>query len=51
MYLMSTATMARFFAEVAADPGEFLAISERYGYWNATPEENADVGLQITAVG
>ena len=23
----------------------FLATAERYGYWNATPEENAEVGL------
>jgi quercetin dioxygenase-like cupin family protein len=52
MYLVSTATMARFFQEVAgASPEEFLAISDRYGYWNATPDENADVGLQITASG
>jgi mannose-6-phosphate isomerase-like protein (cupin superfamily) len=24
-----------------------LAISERYAYWNATPEENAEVGLAV----
>ena len=51
MHLVTTATIGRFFREIAADPGRFLAISERYGYWNATPDENAVVGLQITAVG
>jgi quercetin dioxygenase-like cupin family protein len=25
----------------------FLEIAERYGYWNATPEENAEVGLKL----
>ena len=25
----------------------FLKVSERYGYWNATPEENARVGLSV----
>ena len=46
MYLVTTATMAHFFREVAASPDEFLAIAARYGYWNATPEES-----QITASG
>jgi quercetin dioxygenase-like cupin family protein len=51
-HLVTTATMGRFFREVAgATLDEFLAISDRYGYWNATPEENAEVGLQITAAG
>jgi quercetin dioxygenase-like cupin family protein len=49
MYLVTTATMARFFREVAVGPDEFLAISARYGYWNATPEENAAIGLTIPA--
>ncbi len=49
MYLLSTATMARFFGEIAASPDEFLAISDRYGYWNATPEENAEIGLTVRA--
>ena len=49
MHLVTTATMARFFREVAASPEEFLAISERYGYWNATPEENAAIGLTVPA--
>jgi quercetin dioxygenase-like cupin family protein len=49
MHLVTTATIGRFFREIAADPDEFLAISERYGYWNATPDENAVVGLTIPA--
>ena len=49
MLAVTTATMARFFREVAASPEEFLAISERYGYWNATPQENAAIGLTVPA--
>jgi hypothetical protein len=22
-------------------------VSERYGYWNATPEENARIGIEL----
>jgi hypothetical protein len=52
MFLVTTATIGRFFEEVAGTtPEEFLEISDRYGYWNATPEENAEVGLQIVASG
>jgi quercetin dioxygenase-like cupin family protein len=47
MYLVSTGTIARFFREIAAQPDAFLGISERYGYWNATPEENAEIGLTV----
>jgi quercetin dioxygenase-like cupin family protein len=56
--LISTARMGRFFREIgvpstsraAAVPEpdvleRFRAVSERYGYWNATPEENARVGI------
>jgi quercetin dioxygenase-like cupin family protein len=25
----------------------FLVTSQKYGYWNATPEENAEIGLTI----
>jgi hypothetical protein len=25
----------------------FLRVSERCGYWNATPEENAGVGVAL----
>jgi quercetin dioxygenase-like cupin family protein len=51
MLIVSTARIARFFREVGAAAGspeaeqEFLRIADRYGYWNATPEENAAVGL------
>ncbi len=52
MIIVSTATLGRFIVEVAGKSvEEFLAIAERYGYWNATPEENAAVGVQITASG
>ena len=41
--------MERFFREVAGStPEHFLAVSERYGYWNATPEESAAVGLPVS---
>jgi quercetin dioxygenase-like cupin family protein len=37
-FLISTARMARFFRDVSgATPEEFLAVSARYGYWNAPP--------------
>ncbi len=59
MLLVSTARMGQFFREIGkrTTPGapavppspeeiaHFLEVSERYGYWNATPEENAKVGL------
>ena len=34
---------------IAAAPEDFLAISDRYGYWNATPEENAAIGITVPA--
>jgi quercetin dioxygenase-like cupin family protein len=47
-FLISTAKMARFFREVAGvTPEQFLATAERYGYWNATPEESAAAGLPV----
>ena len=27
----------------------FIITSQKYGYWNATPEENAEIGLTIPA--
>lgn len=46
--IVSTTTIARFFRDVAgAGPERFLETAERYGYWNATPEENAEVGIRI----
>src|SRR3954451_4917054 len=47
MLFISTNRIGHFFKEVAADPGRFLEISERYGYWNATPEENAKIGVPL----
>lgn len=58
--IVTTDKMARFFLEVGRpvtgtpqpvspeDLERFAAISARYGYWNATPEENARAGLQIS---
>jgi hypothetical protein len=54
--------MGRFFMEVGvpaeegsangwppseADAQRFLEVAERFGYWNATPGENAEVGLRL----
>jgi quercetin dioxygenase-like cupin family protein len=64
MNIVSTARIGFFCREVGtpitstnrtpSPPSEdvldhFLAVSERYGYWNATPEENARVGLTLPA--
>jgi quercetin dioxygenase-like cupin family protein len=53
--LVTSARMAQFFREVGAGPPSetverFLAVSERYGYWNASPEENAAIGLDVTSL-
>ena len=60
--VITTATLGRFFGEVGtpiasgsatawppsvATIQRFLAIAERYGYWNATPAENAEIGLRL----
>lgn len=61
MLIVTTAKMARFFREVglpvqataAGEPASAAALqrfqeaSERYGCWNATPEENAEVGIEL----
>jgi quercetin dioxygenase-like cupin family protein len=62
MHLVSTARIGRFLQELGVPVGEgstaawppsdeaiarFLATAARYGYWNATPEENAAVGLHL----
>jgi quercetin dioxygenase-like cupin family protein len=47
MTVVATAKLGRFFRELASEPERFAAISERYGYWNATPEENAAIGLEL----
>jgi quercetin dioxygenase-like cupin family protein len=56
--LVTRERIARFFREIGAPVGpgrppsreaieRFLAVADRYGYWNATPEENAAVGLTL----
>jgi mannose-6-phosphate isomerase-like protein (cupin superfamily) len=61
MYIVTTGRIGRFFREVgvrvtAGHPPapvsreaieRFLAVAARYGYWNATPEENARVGISL----
>ena len=62
-YVITTPKLARFFKEVGrpvagaaqqpppGDIGNFLAryenVSAKYGYWNATPEENAAAGIRL----
>ncbi len=60
MIIVSTAKIGRFFCEVGtrdkaptAPPSpeaieRFLKVAARYGYWNATPEENASYGIALT---
>lgn len=63
MILVSTPGIGRFFRDVGkpiaggnrySDPPSadaiqyFLRTAAAYGYWNATPEENASVGLSLT---
>jgi quercetin dioxygenase-like cupin family protein len=60
MLFITTKRMGQFFREVgrpvtdAARPptpeelARFAAVSARYGYWNASPEENAAVGIQMS---
>lgn len=60
--IISTARLGRFFREVGtpvtatdrtqSPPSQaalrrFRGIAERYGHWNATPEENASIGLPM----
>jgi len=57
--VVSTSRLGRFFSEVgipaglaarppfAAQVRRFLDVAARYGYWNATPEENAAIGLAL----
>jgi quercetin dioxygenase-like cupin family protein len=61
MIIASTCRIGRFFREVATPaavrPGppspeairHFLEVAEKYGYWNAGPEENAEVGISLPA--
>lgn len=60
--IVTTAKIGRFFREIGSPAGQtpaasrpptdeelehFLATAERYGYWNATPEENAKIGVSL----
>jgi quercetin dioxygenase-like cupin family protein len=55
--VISTARLGRFFREIgrplgagppSADAlGDFLVTAARYGHWNATPAENAAIGLSL----
>jgi quercetin dioxygenase-like cupin family protein len=61
MLLISTSKIGRFFKELGTparaggphpppssqDVRRLQQASERYGYWNATPEENARVGIDV----
>jgi quercetin dioxygenase-like cupin family protein len=60
MLLITTKRLGRFFQETGRpmtgapqpvtpeDLARFAAVSARYGYWNATPEENAAVGIHLS---
>jgi quercetin dioxygenase-like cupin family protein len=48
--IVSTIKLGRFFRELGAGGptvARLLETAARYGYWNATPEENAQVGLRL----
>jgi quercetin dioxygenase-like cupin family protein len=58
--IITTKRLGRFFQETGRpesdarkpvtpeDLARFAAVSARYGYWNATPEENASVGINLS---
>lgn len=58
--IITTNRLGKFFMEVGRPVtgvpqsptpeglAHFGAVSERYGYWNATPEENAEVGIRMS---
>ncbi len=58
--LITTTRLGRFFQEVGrpvtgapqpvtpADLAHFATVAAEYGYWNATPEENAAVGIHFS---
>jgi quercetin dioxygenase-like cupin family protein len=61
MLMITTKRIGRFFQEVGRpatgapqppptpeDLARFAAVSAKYGYWNATPEENVAVGIQMS---
>jgi quercetin dioxygenase-like cupin family protein len=59
--IITTKKLGRFFQEVGRpvtgapqlpptpeELARFAAVSAKYGYWNATPEENAAVGIDLS---
>ncbi|MGN8646236.1 cupin domain-containing protein [Gracilibacillus sp. HCP3S3_G5_1] len=60
LYITVTNTMAQFFKEIGRpvknspqpvtpeDLAHFEAVSAKYNYWNASPEENAAVGITFS---
>lgn len=58
--IFTTKRLGRFFQEAGRpvtgapqpvtpeDLARFTAVSAKYGYWNATPEENAAVGIEMS---
>ena len=58
--IITTKKLGRFFQEAGRpvtgapqqvrpeDLARFAALSAKYGYWNATPEENAAVGIPLS---
>jgi Cupin domain len=63
LLIFTTVRMGRFFKEIgrplaaaaevplAQDIERLLTTSVRYGYWNATPEEHAAVGISLPFMG
>jgi uncharacterized RmlC-like cupin family protein len=58
-FIVTTSRLGRFFEEfantVSGPPSaeavtRFLEIADRYGHWNATPQENAAVGIDLPAM-
>ena len=60
VYIITTKNMGHFFQETgrletntsqpvtSEDLAHFAEISTRYGYWNASSEENASVGIRMS---
>ena len=62
-FIITTTRLGQFFQEVgrplastpqpvtAEDLARYETVSAKYGYWNATPEENAAVGIRLSLIG
>lgn len=54
MLCVTTMRMGRFLRDIAVDPrdsasaGRFLALVQEHGYWLASAEENAAIGLAVS---